>query len=179
MENIDITTRIEKYLPKFINAQGEIAVVLFLCIAKELKKIYDELESFKDDSLTGRGLLHTVKDNEIFFDSSQSFVEADLQAIVKQALEINNERGTESGIIGDLNNFCRELDCEWEDITPEGVIYFDPIIDVTYYTDEYYALDLQKVIIIDQGDGLISLSEQKKQVIRHKFIPIDTTVIFI
>lgn len=179
MEYTDITTRIEKYLPKFINAQGEIAAVLFLCIAKEIKKIYDELDNFKDDSLTGRGLLHSVKDNEIYFDSSLSFVEADLQAIVKQALEINSERGSEPGIVGDLNNFHRELYCEWEDITPEGVIHFDPVMDVTFSTDEYYALDLQKVIIVDYGDGIIPLSTQKKQIIEHKFTPIDTTVIFI
>lgn len=178
MEYTDITTRIEKYLPKFINAQGEIAAVLFLCIAKEIKKIYDELDNFKDDSLTGRGLLHSVKDNEIYFDSSLSFVEADLQAIVKQALEINSERGSESGILGDLNNLHREYDCAWEDITPEGVIYFDPIMDVTYSIDEYYALDLQKVIIIEQGDALVPLSTHKKQIIENKFTPIDTTVIF-
>lgn len=179
MEIVDITARIARYLPKFINPEGEISSKMFASIGEELKKIYDEIEALKNDDQTGRGLILNANDKQILFDTKEPFEEEELLKLVQDCLEINSQRGTETGLLNDLNILHREDACSWEDVTPAGDDIFHPVMDYTFYTDEYYGIDLYKVVVIDIGDGVRSLTEAEKRIIKEKFVPIDTTVIFI
>ncbi len=175
----DITARIARYLPKFVNPEGEVSSKIFAVIGTQMKAIYDEIEKLKEDDQSGRGLLLRAGDSQIFFDTKEAYEDEKLLELVQDCLDINAERATETGLLNDLNNIHREEAMRWEDVTPEGSDIFCPVMDVTYYTGEYYGIDLQKMIIIDEGDGVRPLTDRQKRVIEQKLIPKDTTVIFV
>lgn len=175
----DITARIARYLPKFVNPEAEVSSKIFATIAKELKKIYDEIEALKNDDQSGKGLLLAAKDRQIFYDTKEPFNDADILSLVNNSLGINGERATDSGILNDLNNLHREQYLEWQDLTPEGEDSFCPIMDVTFYPEEYYGIDMNKVIVIEEGDGVRPLNEVEKRIIEQKMVPTDATVIYI
>ncbi len=178
MEIVDITARIARYLPKFINPEGEISSKIFGTVASQLKAIYDEIEALKSDDRTGRGLILNANDKQIFFDLKEPYEEEKLLDLVETCLQVNEERATEAGLVNDLNNLHTEIDCDWEDITPAGDDIFHPVMDQTFYTDDWYGIDLHKVIVIEEGDGVRPLTAAQKDIIQRKFVPMDTTVIF-
>ncbi|GAB1348383.1 hypothetical protein MASR1M107_05950 [Ignavibacteriales bacterium] len=177
MTEAQIKEQIKKYLPAFIN-ENETLDALFLSIAKEFKKLYEESDNLENAPFTGRGLLLTCSEYGNFID--QEVID---ESLIKSRLEnifpILRSRGSEDAILSDLQSLHKEEYCDWENITPAGSDLFDVVMDLTYYTDEYYFLDIQKLIVIESGDGIRPLTDPEKELIKTSIIPSDTTVVFI
>lgn len=177
MTEAQIQAQFKKYLPAFIE-ENETLDALLLSVAKEFKKLFDESDNLENAPFTGRGLLLTCAEYGNFIDP-EFIDEALINARLENIFTILRSRGSEVTILSDLESLHNEVDCHWENVTPEGNDLFDVVMDVTYDTDEYYFLDTHKLIVIDSGDGTRPLTNPEKELIKTSIIPSDTTVVFI
>ncbi|MCA0388463.1 MAG: hypothetical protein LCH52_08210 [Bacteroidetes bacterium] len=176
MTELQIRAQLKKYLPAFIDENGTLDAI-FLSVAKELKKLYDESDNLVNAPFTGRGLLLTCSEYGNFI-GGELIDEGLINSRLENIFTILRSRGSEDTILSDLESLHNEEFCGWENITPPGNDLFGIVLDWTYYTDEYYFLDLHKLIVIDSGDGIVPLTDVEKNLIQTSIVPSDTTVIF-